>query len=129
LSRAVPKGLNRHAHAVQHRDVQIRNRSLVRIPHHTARFEFSIAAAGEDEQKQIETGYQMAFDRKPTQSESQAVVDFLRRHEPIIEERMAKNEKIALPEKMPAGMSKAHGAAVVDFCHMLINANEFVYTN
>ena len=58
-----------------------------------------------------------------------AVVDFLRRHEPIIEERLAKKERTALPEKMPAGMSKAHGAAVVDFCHMLINANEFVYTN
>jgi len=88
-----------------------------------------IAAAGDDEQKQIETAYQMAFDRRPTQSESQAVVDFLRRHEPIIQERLAKKEKIALPEKMPAGMSKAHGAAVVDFCHMLINANEFVYSN
>jgi hypothetical protein len=88
-----------------------------------------IGAAGNDEQKQIETAYQMAFDRKPTQSESQAVMDYFRRHEAIIDERLARKEPVAVPAKMPQGMSKSHGAAVVDFCHMLINANEFVYTN
>lgn len=88
-----------------------------------------IAAAGNDEQKQIETAYQMALDRRPTQSETQAVMDFFARHRLIIEERIAKKEKVPLPETMPEGMSKAHAASVVDFCHMLINANEFVYTN
>ncbi|HEV8605108.1 MAG TPA: PSD1 and planctomycete cytochrome C domain-containing protein [Tepidisphaeraceae bacterium] len=88
-----------------------------------------IEAAGDDEQRQIETAYRMALGRKPTQSESQAVIDFFRRHEPIISDRLARKERIAVPAKMPANMSAAHGAAVVDFCHMLINANEFVYTN
>jgi len=88
-----------------------------------------IAEAGNDEQKQIETAYQTALDRKPTQSEAQAVIDFFRRHEPIIEERLARKQSVAVPVKMPEGMSKSHGAVVVDFCHMLINANEFVYTN
>lgn len=88
-----------------------------------------IAAAGNDEQKQIETAYQMALDRKPTQSEAQAVMDFFARHRPIIEERLAKKQKVAIPEGIPANMSVTHAAAVVDFCHMLINANEFVYTN
>src|SRR5258706_4617853 len=87
-----------------------------------------IAAAGEDEQKQIDTAYQMAFDRKPTQSESQAVVDFLRRHEPIIEERLAKMEKIALPEKMPAGMSKAHGGAGGGFFYKLVYTEQVGFT-
>ncbi|HEV8293105.1 MAG TPA: PSD1 and planctomycete cytochrome C domain-containing protein, partial [Tepidisphaeraceae bacterium] len=88
-----------------------------------------MAEAGNDEQKQIEMAYQLALDRKPTQSEAQAVMDFFARHEPIIEERLAKKQPVAVPAKMPEGMNKAHGAAVVDFCHMLINANEFVYTN
>ena len=88
-----------------------------------------IGDVGNDEQKQIDTAYQMAFDRRPTQSESQAVMDYFRRHEAIIDERLARKEPVALPAKLPEGMSKSHGAAVVDFCHMLINANEFVYTN
>jgi len=61
--------------------------------------------------------------------QAQAVIDFFRRHEPIIEERLARKQSVAVPVKMPEGMSKSHGAVVVDFCHMLINANEFVYTN
>jgi hypothetical protein len=88
-----------------------------------------IAEAGNDEQRQIDTAYQMALDRRPTQSEAQAVMDFYRRHEPIIEERLARKERLAMPENLPEGMSKAHAASIVDFCHMLINANEFVYTN
>jgi hypothetical protein len=88
-----------------------------------------IDQAGNDEQRQIETAYQTALDRKPTQSESQAVSDFFRRHEAIIEERIVNKQPVTAPAKLPEGMSKSHGAAVVDFCHMLINANEFVYTN
>jgi hypothetical protein len=88
-----------------------------------------ITAAGDDETKQIETGYRMAFGRKPTQSETQAVLDFFRRHEPIIAERLANKEPVAVPKGIPATMKPAHAAAVVDFCHMLINANEFVYRN
>ena len=38
-------------------------------------------------------------------------------------------EKIALPHSLPANIDEAHAAALVDFCHTLLNSNEFVYRN
>ena len=42
---------------------------------------------------------------------------------------IAADEKVALPEFMPEGVDKAHAVALVDFCQMLLNSNEFVYRN
>ena len=42
---------------------------------------------------------------------------------------MAKGEKLALPVSTPEGTDPAHAAAFVDFCHMLLSSNEFVYVN
>jgi hypothetical protein len=35
----------------------------------------------------------------------------------------------ALPEPLPPGMSRAEAAAMVDFCHALMNANEFLFVD
>jgi hypothetical protein len=47
----------------------------------------------------------------------------------VIAERASAGEKLALPTQMPAGYDAAHAAALVDFCQMLLNSNEFVYKN
>jgi hypothetical protein len=36
---------------------------------------------------------------------------------------------VSLPENVPAGADPARVAAFVDFCHTLLNSNEFMYLN
>ena len=47
----------------------------------------------------------------------------------VIAARVDAGEKLALPAAMPPGFDPAQGAALVDFCQMLLNSNEFVYRN
>jgi hypothetical protein len=56
-------------------------------------------------------------------------VDFLDRQSALLAEGLARNEKPPVPEALPAGMEPARAAAFVDFCHALINSNEFLYAN
>jgi hypothetical protein len=57
------------------------------------------------------------------------VASFLHKQRGIVAERASQGGKIALPATLPEGIEPAYAAAVVDFCHMLLNANEFVYRN
>ena len=41
----------------------------------------------------------------------------------------AAGEKLALPSSAPCDLPAPQAAAWVDLCHMLMNANEFVYRN
>ena len=54
---------------------------------------------------------------------------FFDRHREIISVRAAAGEGLALPPELPDNADKVEAASLVDFCHMLINANEFVYRN
>ena len=78
---------------------------------------------------QIDRAYRIAFSRQPSAEERAAALDFLNRHMPIVGERLAKNEKVPLPDALPQGIEPARAAALVDLCHMLLNSNEFVYIN
>ena len=71
----------------------------------------------------------MAYSRAPNGSEKDTAMTFFSRHQQIVAERAAANEKLALPSVMPDGMTAEQGAALVDFCHMLLNSNELVYRN
>jgi len=51
---------------------------------------------------------------------------FLERETGIVEARLKQSRPLALPEPMPPGCAPAEGAAMVDFCHALLNANEFI---
>lgn len=64
--------------------------------------------AGMSTASQIERAYRLAFSRPPSQEETRAALAFLNRHEKF------------------AGDKEA---SFVDFCHMLLNSNEFVYLN
>ena len=78
---------------------------------------------------QIDRAYRLAFGRKPTEAERQAAAVFLERQTPIVAARLASVEPPPLPASLPEGVDPARAAALVDFCHMLANSNEFVYLN
>ena len=88
-----------------------------------------IAAAGTDREAQIHTAYKLAYSRRPTAAEAKTALDFYRRHRAIVAARAASGGKLALPGTLPRGANEVDAATLVDFCHMLINSNEFVYVN
>jgi hypothetical protein len=80
-------------------------------------------------QQQVERAFRLAFSRPPKEDERQTVLAFLDQQAGVIGERIARNDKVPLPDSVPAGMDPAHAAAFVDFCQALLNSNEFVYMN
>ncbi|HKS38495.1 MAG TPA: DUF1553 domain-containing protein, partial [Verrucomicrobiae bacterium] len=88
-----------------------------------------IKVAGPDLHQQFDAAYRIAFSRQPSSAECEALKRFFERHREILSERAAANEPLAVPASLPAGADKVEVATLVDLCHMLINANEFVYRN
>ena len=88
-----------------------------------------IKSVGDDLDKQIDVAYHLAFSRQPDNAEKETVKKFFDRHRAIVGERAAAGEALALPPELPERADKVEAATLVDFCHMLINANEFVYLN
>ena len=64
-----------------------------------------VRSAGSQTEKQIETAFRMAYSRYPDARERALAREFL------------------------LTQSAVTDGSLVDFCHMLINANEFVYRN
>ncbi len=85
--------------------------------------------AGADRKAQINLAYRLAYSRLPTPAERDTVLTFFATHKPILEERIAENKPLALPARGADGKDKAEAGTLVDFCHMLLNTNEFVYLN
>ncbi len=79
--------------------------------------------------QQVDRAYRLALSRPPNTSEREAVLDFLRQQSSLLGERLARNERPPLPAQLPDGMDPARAAAFVDFCHTLLNSNEFLYVN
>ena len=88
-----------------------------------------IDQAGTDFQRQIETAFQLAYGRPPDKAERQMADEFFRSHRRILGERGRDGVETALPPGLSESVHKSHAAVLVDFCHALINANEFVYRN
>ena len=83
--------------------------------------------SGLTEQAQIERAYKLAFSRPPDEEERKLAVSFLAKQEPVLSARLERGDEVPLPPGLPAGIPKARAAAFVDLCHMLVNANEFLY--
>jgi hypothetical protein len=79
--------------------------------------------------QQVDRAYRLALSRLPNTDERSTVSDFLRQQTTLHAERLARNEKPPVPAELPAGMDPARAAAFVDFCHTLLNSNEFLYVN
>ncbi len=88
-----------------------------------------IRDAGPELRAEIDRAYLLAYSRRPDPSERDTAMTFLDRQQSIVAKRQAEGKKLALPVSAPVGMDEARGAALVDFCHMLLNSNEFVYRN
>jgi len=86
-------------------------------------------AAGPDRERQVDTAFRFAFGRPPDKTERQMASEFFQNHGSIVVAREQKGETLALPPGLSASVEPAYAATLVDFCHMLINANEFVYVN
>jgi hypothetical protein len=88
-----------------------------------------IQVAGTDSTRQIDAAYRLAFGRVPDSVEREMVKNFLKQQEAIVAERSPGEEQPPLPLGLPAEVNSPAAAALVDFCHTLLNANEFVYLN
>ena len=92
-----------------------------------------IDEAGAERGSQIERAYRIAYSRSPDGREKDAGLTFLDRHASIIAEREARGvkddeaAKLALPSVMAENLKPAQAAALVDFCHSILNSNEFVF--
>ncbi|MEO7143238.1 MAG: DUF1549 and DUF1553 domain-containing protein [Bryobacteraceae bacterium] len=76
---------------------------------------------------QIDRAYKLAFSRPPDAKERKLAETFLDKQVPILADRIARGDKVPLPQAVPTGVAPARAAAFVDLCHMLYNANEFLY--
>jgi hypothetical protein len=86
-----------------------------------------VAKAGLDSKAQVESAYRLAYSRKPDGWEMDTVLTFLEKQSGVIRSRIDKGESIALPTTVPEKAEPARMAALVDFCHTILNSNEFVY--
>lgn len=85
--------------------------------------------AGTDPNAQIDAAYRLAYGRHPDGFEKDSVMTFFAKQKPVIAQRVAAGEKLAMPSSIPEGYDSTQAAALVDFCQMLFNSNEFVYRN
>ena len=85
--------------------------------------------SGGDEEKQIRAAYQLALARSPSADETALVKHFFVEHAKIVKERVIEDEPVSLPAGFPKDGDEVAGATLVDFCHTLLNSNEFVYLN
>ena len=88
-----------------------------------------LGTGGAEQAKQIRAAYELALARPPTAHEEKIVVAFFEEHSKIVAERLEDEERLALPPGLPENGDKVAAATLVDFCHMLLNSNEFVYLN
>jgi hypothetical protein len=81
--------------------------------------------------KQIARAFRLAYGREATAEELETAAAFLDDQTKIMQARFASNDKVkpAVPDKAPADVAPARAAAFVDFAHMLLASNEFLYIN
>lgn len=84
--------------------------------------------AGNDLDQQIAVAYRLVYSRPPTANQQQEARVFIGQQTALAREQLTAKAPLAQPT--PAtGEDQAAGAALVDFCHALLNSNEFVYVN
>jgi hypothetical protein len=89
-----------------------------------------LARAGSDSASIADVACQLAYCRHASPDEIALATKFFDRQEATIGQR----EDAALPvypqgKAGPESLLPARAAAVVDYCHVLLNSNEFVYSN
>ena len=86
-----------------------------------------LAAAGASTEDQIDMAFRLAYSRRPESSEKEIAKAFFKRQRDLLSEKP--QDQLAMPTAFSASSDPLSAAALVDFCHVLINSNEFVYRN
>jgi len=73
--------------------------------------------------------YRGVLSRDPDAGEVERGVAFLEAEPELTSARAEDPNSLALPVPMPDGGDLAQGAALVDYCHVLLNLNEFVFVD
>ncbi len=89
--------------------------------------------AGDDRSKQIDRAYQIALCRRPTAAQKQTALDFLTRQTQLHLDTA--HQATSGPTAQHVGFTTpddktqkaAAQAALADFCHVILNTNEFLY--
>jgi uncharacterized protein YoxC len=81
---------------------------------------------GRDVTGQIDRGFRIALGRPPRQREAQTAAQFIERQRQYHHQRRSELYKKGVD---PAEIPAPEKAALIDFCHSLINLNEFMYVN
>ena len=87
-----------------------------------------LESAGSDAAKQVETANRLAYGRAPNPREKDVALTFLERQAQIVADRPEAAAPASVPDPLPPDVSPQHAAALVDYCLMLLNSNEFVYS-
>jgi hypothetical protein len=84
-----------------------------------------LAAHGRDVRALVRAAYLQAFTRAPDDEDTAAAQKFLTRQSRLIAAKGPPGRD-ALPEPPALGLDPTYAAAVVDFCHALLNSAEFL---
>ena len=87
-----------------------------------------LESTGPSAAEHVDMANRLAFGRLPGPRERGAALTFLQRQARIVSDRPDEAGPAAVPDTVPPGVSPEHAAALVDYCLMLLNANEFVYS-
>jgi hypothetical protein len=85
--------------------------------------------SGLSPEQQVDRAFRLVGSRSPNAKERQEILAFLEKQTALLGERLARNEKVPMPSSVAPGMAPARASAFVDYCHMLLNSNEFLYVN
>jgi hypothetical protein len=75
----------------------------------------------------VRQAYRSTLSRYPDDAELEQGVDFLEAESGRLSARAEDPKALSLPVPVPDGGDLAQAAALVDYCHVLLNVNEFVF--
>ena len=86
-----------------------------------------LGLAGGNPSDQVAAAYRIAYSRSPDPAERDMAMTFLESHSNLLAEDRDQDGEASVPDPLPPGVSRERAAALVDFCLMLLNSNEFAY--
>jgi hypothetical protein len=92
----------------------------------------SEAAAGgssDVENLAVARAYELAFARTATAEELERAAEFISLQAAVVASEASEERALTLPEPLPAWADPARAAALIDYCHALLNSNEFLYVD
>jgi hypothetical protein len=82
-----------------------------------------------DTKSLVKEAIQIAWGREASEEDIKVCLQFIDKQAAIDSAKTEESQTFALPTPCPAEFDPARAAALVDFCHALMNANEFLYVD